>query len=90
MFEVVTHDVDSKSFIFACPNCAALVQVLETETNCCIFRHGVLKVNGQQINPHTPKQECDRLFADNEIEGCGKPFKFIGGEPNYVEKCDYI
>ena len=45
----------------------------------------------KQINPHTSKNICDKLFHDNKIYGCGKPFRFVyNSTGNYVEICDYI
>jgi hypothetical protein len=77
--------------IVVCPHCNDYV-VIE-ELNCCIFRHGINKTDGTQIDPHLPKPECDRLFQNNLIFGCGKPFRIIKGENMEiigVEKCDYI
>jgi len=64
---------DSCSIIIICPHCNN--SVIIEEINCAIFRHGILKSNGQQMNPHTPKIECDNLINNNLIYGCGKPFK---------------
>jgi len=48
----------------------------------------------QQINPHAPKQECDRLVQSNQIIGCGKPFLVIDSPNEPTKKvaieCDYI
>jgi hypothetical protein len=61
------------------------------ELNCKIFRCGIYKENGEQINPHLPKNECERLVNTGEIYGCGKPFQIINENPPYlVVKCDYI
>lgn len=76
------HDTIYRS---ECPHCQGSIEV--KELNCQIFRHGVLKSNGQPISPHLPKAECDRLFQQKLIYGCGKPFRFNGHE---IEKCDYI
>jgi hypothetical protein len=56
--------------------------------NCRIFRHGVIKATGKQIDPHASKSVCDDLFEKGLIDGCGKPFVITlsGG----VEICDYI
>lgn len=79
-------------FIFKCPHCNELIEVEKSDLNCCIFRHGIYEINNtqQQISPHASKEECENLIRTGLIEGCGKPFKFIQGEINYVEKCDYI
>jgi hypothetical protein len=62
--------------------------------NCAIFRCGEYKVNGQQLPPHLPKEECDRLFSTGQIWGCGKPFR-LEQKPNAADGyvavvCDYI
>lgn len=80
-------DKDTNSYIIICPHCKENIIVNKNEINCTIFRHGVIKSNNQQMNPHTPKTECDRLFNENLIYGCGKPFKFNG---TTLSKCDYI
>lgn len=80
---------DGKLFRFKCPHCNIDIEVLETA--CCIFRCGILKSNLKQIGPHTKKPECDRLFNQGLIYGCGKPFKFFyHNNGNYVESCGYI
>ena len=61
--------------------------MLKKEINCTIFRHGTFKANNKQMDPHTPKAECDRLAREGLIYGCGKPFKFDG---NVLVQCDYI
>ena len=50
-----------------------------------------------QIDPHASKEICDNLVKNNEIYGCGKPFKlFYNRNPTnnvvsfYAEICDYI
>ena len=75
------------SFIIACPHCSQYIEILEL--NCTIFRCGILKETGMQIDPHASKQECDRLFSKNLIYGCGKPFKVINKYSN-PEICEYI
>ena len=58
------------------------------ELNCRIFRCGVLKLNGLQINPHSNKNICDDLTANNLIYGCGKPFLIDGNNKALI--CYYI
>jgi hypothetical protein len=92
--EVIYNFVD-QTFTFRCPHCDILIQVLESETACCIFRHGVYKSTNQQINPHMPKVECDRLVEQDEVIGCAKPFMIMRGDnvgmgAVYVKVCDYI
>ena len=85
--------IETKFFLFTCPHCQGTVQVLPDELRCHIFRHGRLKAGTlQQMDPHTPKAECDRLAADGLIYGCGKPFRVVydsGGAPHAVA-CEYI
>jgi len=61
--------------IISCPHCNQSIEVIEI--NCRIFRCGILKSNFTQIHPHLPKSECDRLFNEQLIYGCGKPFKLV-------------
>lgn len=70
-----------------CPHCEGGFEVPQSDIRCTIFRHGVLKHNGQPINPHTPKEESEQLVAKGLIWGCGKPFKFDG---NTLSICDWI
>ena len=75
--------------LIICPNCQQFVEILEI--NCAIFRHGIFKVSGQQIDPHTPKTQCDQYMKEGLIYGCGKPFKVIVRENILVaEVCEYI
>lgn len=87
--EVSFNKID-KMYVFECPHCEQVIQVLESEINCSIFRCGIFKHNQKQMDPHTPKSECDRFFNEGFIYGCGKPFKFFKGEQPYVEECEYI
>jgi hypothetical protein len=75
--------------ILKCPHCKEYI-IIE-KLNCGIFRHGVIKTNGQQINPHASKEMCDDLLKKNLIYGCGKPFRIIqNGEKFEIQICDYI
>jgi len=76
--------------IVECPHCKECV-VIE-KLNCHIFRHGVLRETGKQMDPHAPKNVCDELVANNQIFGCGKPFKMVKKEDGmYIsEICEYI
>lgn len=81
--------------LVTCPHCQTLVEVLSI--NCAIFRCGIYRVTGQQVPPHAPKEECDRLAASEAIWGCGKPFRVVpvqgtqGAEGGFTaEVCDYI
>lgn len=75
-----------------CPHCEQLILIYKNEINCAIFRHGVMKSNLKQIEPHLPKPICDKLAKEGLIYGCGKPFKLVlNREKEYVAvKCDYI
>lgn len=67
------------------PDCTIAIEVIEI--NCAIFRCGVHKLTGQQIDPHLPKEECDKLKKEDKIWGCSRPFKL---ENNKLICCDYI
>ena len=82
-------------FIVECPHCKN--PVLIEKLNCCIFRHGILKHNGNQIDPHASKDLCDFYIEKQLILGCGKPFQIVLNEnaKNNDDKfiiviCDYI
>jgi len=89
----VLYNKETETFVFDCPHCDAQIHVSEKQTNCCIFRHAAMKKNLTQINPHTPKIQCDLLVENGLIWGCGKPFKFHkakDGNEAYVDVCEYI
>lgn len=89
----VKYIQEDNSYIFNCPNCDLLIQVPENEVNCKIFRHGIMKTSGQQVNPHAPKDHCDRLVQQNLVYGCCKPFRLfrgINGIIEYADICEYI
>ena len=68
-----------------------MIFVFINEFNCRIFRHGIYKDTLQQIHPHLPKVECDRLKNNDLIIGCGKPFKLVDtSNGTKAIKCDYI
>ena len=73
--------------VVSCPHCED--PILIEKLNCHIFRHGTFITNGQQINPHSTKEECDHYIRNNMIYGCGKPFRIVvKNEKN--EKKEYI
>jgi hypothetical protein len=82
----------TRDIVVSCHHC--VTPVLIEKLNCCIFRHGILMVSGQQMNPHETKEVCDFFVANNMIYGCGKPFKIIENENKRGEfvavKCEYI
>jgi hypothetical protein len=75
-----------------CPHCQGSVIVCPNELNCRIFRHGVYINNGNPIPPHSSKEECDRLFHQGLIMGCGRPFRVITQEDGseLAVVCDYL
>lgn len=78
---------DTGSYFLSCPHCDSTIEVPRRAINCKIFRCGAYRRPGlPPINPHTPKEECERLVEKGLIHGCGKPFRFDGVT---VEKCDY-
>ena len=75
--------------IVTCPHCDE--PIIIEEINCGIFRHGVFKTNGQQMEPHSNKPICDEAIEKDLIYGCGKPFQIIMQDTNVIiKKCDYI
>lgn len=79
-----------EEFQVKCPHCQGAILIRKNEINCGIFRHGLLK-DGTPMNPHSPKEECDRLFETSQIYGCGKPFRvFLRSNELLIETCDYI
>jgi hypothetical protein len=88
-------DTNTVNLVVECPHCKE--PVLIEKLNCRIFRHGVLKNNEKQIEPHASKDLCDYYVKNELIFGCGKPFKVIINEnsKNDDDKliaviCDYI
>ena len=85
------HDAES---VIVCPHCS--YPIIIEKLNCGIFRHGVVKKTGKQIDPHSTKEVCDDLKSHDLIYGCGKPFQIVDknagyGESNFVVSiCDYI
>ena len=77
------------NIIVICPHCN--IPILIEQLNCRIFRHGMLKSNNTQINPHASKEECQYFINNGLIYGCGKPFRIIKKEDKFIiEICDYI
>jgi hypothetical protein len=75
--------------ILGCPHCKEFILI--EKINCAIFRHGILKQNGKQIDPHAPKELCDYYTNQNLIYGCGKPFRIVNNNGTIgTEICDYI
>lgn len=90
-FLVYIYELSSTSMIIVqCPHCGC--DVIIEQLNCKIFRHGVFKDSGKQINPHAPKIDCDMYIEKELIYGCGKPFIVLQQSDNSykAEICDYI
>jgi hypothetical protein len=84
-----TDEKEINNFIIQCPHCNE--PIIIEQLNCRIFRHGSLKCNGKQIDPHSSKELCDFYVLNNKIYGCGKPFMINGDIHNFtVSICDYI
>ena len=66
------------------------VPVLIEQLNCRIFRHGILKSNNTQINPHASKEECDYYIKNDLIYGCGNPFRILENNEFKTVICEYI
>ena len=85
---------NNKIHIFKCLHCGEDFMIQKSDFNCKILRHAVYKNSMHPINPHTPKEECDRLVAEGLVYGCAKPLRISkekNKEGNYeVEICDYI
>ncbi len=76
------------NIVVVCPHCSE--HILIEQLNCCIFRHGVLKETGAQMDPHANKEVCEYYKANDKIYGCGKPFKVVFMMSYIAIGCDYI
>ena len=75
--------------IIICPHCD--VPIIIEKLNCGIFRHGIIKNTGKQVDPHSNKIICDNLKKEDLIYGCGKPFQItIQDDKFIVTICEYI
>lgn len=75
-----------EEIVYECPHCQRSIIIIEL--NCKIFRCGIFKDTGKQLNPHASKDECDRVLKENLIYGCGKPFRITHDKKLII--CDYI
>lgn len=82
--------MNNTNFVIECPHCKEFVLI--EVTNCCIFRHGVLKETGIQIDPHSSLELCTHYVDNNKIYGCGKPFQLVLNDKQEVVAvvCGYI
>lgn len=75
--------------IVNCPWCDCTIEI--EQLNCAIFRCGIFKESGNQINPHESQENCEQFSKNNLIHGCGKPFKVQYIQDYFIAiKCDYI
>jgi hypothetical protein len=75
--------------IITCPTCNEYI-VIE-KLNCGIFRHGILKETGKQMDPHLCKEKCDELIEKGLIYGCGHPFQILNENGVWkIQSCAYI
>jgi len=81
--------MNEEFIIISCPYCNVNIFIYINEINCHIFRCGIIKETGLQIQPHETKEVCDKLYQNNLIYGCGKPFK-LHQQTKEPEQCDYI
>ena len=83
-------EIDGDILTFSCPHCEQEIVVLIKELFCKIFRHAIFKHNFKQIDPHLPKDECDKLVQNDMVFGCAKPFEIVVEDNKYfVQICDY-
>jgi len=81
--------MSKEDIIVLCPHCRLCVLI--EKLNCRIFRHGIVKKTGKQLDPHASKEICDEYIKENDIYGCGKPFLIIEHKDGFTAvACDYI
>ena len=83
---------DAEVSVLPCPHCGMLMEIPHEHINCAIYRHATFKVTGQQIDPHAPKEICDRLVELGLVHGCGKPFRVRREAEGWLvaEACEYL
>ena len=83
--------LENDFYVFNCPQCNDEIIVYKNELFCRIFRHAIYKDTYEQVNPHLPFEECQKLINADKVYGCCKPFQIILKDSKlYVVKCDYI
>ena len=77
--------------VFVCPHCSGEFSVHAAELNCRIVRHFVFK-DFQQLNPHAPKEECERVVREELGYGCAGPVELFSGDDGQwsARICGYI
>ena len=79
----------SQIIVVSCPHCKDFIMI--EEINCNIFRHGVIKSSGKQMDPHSSKELCEKMKETDAIFGCGKPFSLVKKNDEYYSQlCEYI
>ena len=85
---------NNKDHIFECLHCGEKFVIREDDFNCRILRHAVYKNTLNQINPHSSKEECERLVIEGLVYGCAKPLRILPNKNSNgdyeLEICDYI
>lgn len=77
--------------IFNCPTCSCMIQIFKKDLNCHIFRHGIFKSNGKQINPHSDEKTVLGYISQDLIYGCGHPFKIENKDSKLaISVCEWI
>lgn len=75
---------------FVCPHCGLIFIVDSKETNCRIIRHFVF-YNGEQLNPHSSREECKKVLNGNLGYGCAGPVYLSYKDGVWKAlPCDYI
>lgn len=78
-----------EDIIVLCPHCNQFILI--EKLNCRIFRHGIIKKTGKQIDSHESKDICEEYIKNDDIYGCGKPFMIIENNHELTAiVCDYI
>ena len=74
--------------IVECPHCN--MGIVVDALNCGVFRCGVWKDTGLQINPHMSEDECRDAIGN--VWGCSKPFRIYtdASGVSRTTTCGYI
>lgn len=79
----------SSNIIFYCPHCKLPIEknIFDLAiNNIYFFRHGIYIENNKNIDFNLTNSECYNLFINNKIFGCGKKYKIINKNYNYIIK----
>jgi len=74
--------------IVECPHCKCLVEI--EQVNCAIFRHATFR-DGNQVDPHASKEQCELWVQQEQVVGCAKPFELMKREDGEWQAvhCEY-